>query len=112
LRKPGPLAFSASTKWIAAGSGSVQILDRTSLRPVAQLDFPADARRIAFQSEDRVLAVTGFQAGDTRGVTYLRYWQPADLLAEACKRIPLAAAEAQWRQLFVDRPLPAVCVEK
>jgi WD40 repeat protein len=112
LRNPGPLAFSASTKWIAAGSGSVQILDRTSLRPVAQLDFPADARRIEFQSEDRVLAVTGFQTGDTRGVTYLRYWQPADLLAEACKRLPFAAAEAQWRQLFVDRPLPATCVGK
>jgi WD40 repeat protein len=110
LRNPGPLAFSStSPKWIAVGSGSIQILERTSLRPVAQLDFPADTRRIEFQSEDRVLAVTGFQIGDTRGVTYLRYWQPADLLAETCKRLPLAAAEAQWRQLFVDRPPPTPC---
>ena len=108
---PGPVAFSASGRWIAMGSRSIRILETSSLRPVSQLEFGLDARHIEFRSEDRILAVNGFEPGDARGITQLRHWLPADILAEACRLIPAAAADSQWRQLFPETPLPTPCAQ-
>jgi WD40 repeat protein len=106
---PGPLAFSASGRWIAVGTRSVRILDASTLRPVAQLDLGGDIRGIQFRSDDRVIAVDRFAPGETPGVTQEQHWLAADLLAEACRRLPVATAESQWRQLFPGHPVPSPC---
>lgn len=106
---PGPVAFSLSGRWLAVGSRSVRIFDAATLQPAGQIDTALDTRAIEFRDDDRVLVLNGFEPGDSRGVSQWRYWRSADLLAEACRRIPLAAAESQWRQLFPQQAVPAPC---
>ena len=108
LANPGPLAFSASGKWIAVGNGSIRVLDTAALRPIAHVEFATDTRRIEFVENDRALAVDTFDAGETRGVRQLRRWQPADMLSEACRRLP-GAAQRQWQQLYPERSAPVPC---
>jgi WD40 repeat protein len=109
---PGPLVFSASGRWIAVGTRSVRILETSLLRPAAQLDLTGDIRGIQFRSDDRVIAVDRFAPGETPGVTQVQHWLAADILAEACRRMPVATAESQWRQLFPGQPVPLPCSNK
>jgi WD40 repeat protein len=106
---PGPVAVGRSGKWLAVGSTAVQVLDATSLNAVAQLSFAANARRLEFVDDDRVLAVSTFEQGSGRGTTYRRYWQLTDIVTETCKRLPLTAAQAQWKQLLGTLQLPSPC---
>lgn len=106
---PGPVAFGATGRWLAVGSRAVRILDAITLQPAGQIDTALDTRAIEFRDDDRVLVLNGFEPGAQSGVTQARHWRSADLLAQACARIPLAAAEQQWRQLFPLQPVPAPC---
>jgi len=106
---PGPVVLGGSGKWLAVGNTTVQVLDAMSLKAVAQLTFAANTRRLEFLEGDRVLAVTTFEEGSGRGTTYRRYWQQADIMTETCKRLPLTAAEAQWKQLLGTLQLPSPC---
>ena len=106
---PGPVAFSGSGKWLALGNRSALVLDAQSLQPVAQLDIGGEIRDLEFREADTLLAARRFDSGATRGTVELHRWQAADLLAEACRRMPVKAAESQWRQLLPDQRLPTPC---
>jgi WD40 repeat protein len=109
VSNPGPVAFGESGKWLAVGNTSVQVLDATSLKAVAQLTFANKARRLDFMEGDRVLAASTFRDGDGRGTSYRRYWQLTDVMTETCKRLPLTSAKAQWKQLLGSQQLPSPC---
>jgi WD40 repeat protein len=106
---PGPVAFSANGRWIAVGNRSIRVLDAGSLRPLTQLDIGGDIRSIEFRAEDTLIAARRLSAGSLRGVVELHRWRPADMLAESCRRMPIAAAESQWKQLLPEERLPSPC---
>lgn len=106
---PGPVAFGATGRWLAVGNRAVRILDAATLQPAGQIDAVLDTRAIEFRDDDRVLVLNGFEPGDSRGVTQARHWRSADLVAQACARLPLGAAQDQWRQLFPLQPVPLPC---
>lgn len=106
---PGPVAFSADRRWLALGSRSILVLDSESLQPVAQLDIGGEIRALEFRDGDALIAARRFDSGATRGTVETYRWQAGDLLAEACRRMPLKAAERQWRQLLPDQRMPTPC---
>ena len=71
--------------------------------------LPNIRRNLDFMESDRILAASTFEDGDGRGTSYRRYWQLADIMTETCKRLPLASAEAQWKQLLGSQQLPTPC---
>ena len=106
---PGPIAFSTNGQWLALGNRSIRVLDTESLRAVAQLDIGGEIRDLEFRDEDTLIAARRFDSGATKGVVELYRWKAADLLAEACRRLPVKAAEGQWRQLLPDQRMPTPC---
>ena len=108
LAMPGPVAFSADGRWIAAGGGPIRVLESSTLRPVAQLEVGGSIFALEFQSDDTLLAVRHHTQGFMMTLDAYR-WRPEDILAEACKRIPLEAATRQWTQLLPDEPVPTPC---
>jgi len=107
---PGPIAFSVKDQWLAVGNHSLRVLDTATLDPVAQLDIGGEIRAIEFQAEDAMIAALRVDGGGRTGRIERRPWRMADLLAETCLRIPLAVAQAQWRQLLPEQPVPNPCV--
>jgi WD40 repeat protein len=105
----GPVAFSSTGRWLAFGGRSIRVLETNSLRVVAQVDVIRQARRVEFRSDDRVLAVDSFPDGDPQGLTQLLRWMPGDVLGDACRVMPLAAAARQWQQLFPESSAPTPC---
>lgn len=106
---PGPVAFSTNGRWLALGNRSVRVLDTDFLQPVAQLDIGGEIRDVEFRDGDTIIAARRFASGATKGTIELYRWQAADLLAEACRRMPVKAAEGQWRQLLPDQRMPTPC---
>lgn len=106
---PGPVAFSGNGQWLAVGNRSIRVLDADSLQPVAQLDVGGEIRDLEFRDGDALIAARRFDSGATKGVVELYRWKAADLLAEACRRLPVKAAEGQWRQLLPDQRMPTPC---
>lgn len=109
LPQAGPVGFSRSGQWLAAGSRSIRVLETATLRTAAQFDMAEDARRLDFRDGDRVLAVETVPPGDERGTRQLRRWLPVDVRAAACRVMPREAAVRQWRQMFPDVVVPAPC---
>jgi hypothetical protein len=106
---PGPIAFSRSGRWLAMGSRSVRIIDTESARAVAQLDLGGEIRGLEFRDDDSLIAALRFESGAQDGVVEVHRWRPEDMLADACRRMPVGAAEKQWRQLLPDQPVPSPC---
>ena len=106
---PGPVAFSADGRWIAMGSRSILVLKSVSLQPVAQLDTAGEIRNLEFRDSDTLIAARRFGEASTQGTEEVYRWRTADLLAEACRRMPLAAAEDQWKQLLPEQRVPSPC---
>jgi len=108
LATPGPVAFSADGRWVAAGGGSIRVLDASTLRPAAQLEVSGSVLALEFQPDDALLAVR--HSTRPSGMTLDAYrWSTEDLLGEACRRIPMDAATRQWTQLLPDQPVPTPC---
>ena len=106
---PGPVAFSTDGRWVVVGLQSFSVFDASTLREAAHVDLGGEIGAFAFRSDDRLLAVHRSVGGEQSNVVELHRWRVDDVLAEACRRIPLSAAQAQWTQLLPDRPLPRVC---
>jgi len=106
---PGPVAFSTTGRWLAVGNQSVRVLDVATLSPLAQLDLGGEIRAIEFQADDAIIAALRVDSGETRGLIERHHWRTADVLAEACRRLPIAAAELQWRQLLGEQAVPRPC---
>lgn len=106
---PGPVAFSAAGRWLAVGNRAVRIFDAATLQPAGQVDALRDTRSIGFRDDDRVLVLNGFEPGESRGIAQQRLWRSADLIAQACARLPLHAAQQQWLQLYPLQPVPQPC---
>jgi hypothetical protein len=106
---PGPVAFSGSGKWLALGNRSIRVLDAESLQPIAQLDIGGEIRDLEFRDGDALIAARRFDSAATTGTVELYRWKAADLLAEACRRMPVKAAESQWRQLLSGQRMPTPC---
>lgn len=106
---PGPVAFSTNGQWLALGNRSVRVLDMESLQPIAQLDIGGEIRDLEFRDGDALIAARRFDSGATKGSVELYRWKAADLLAEACRRMPAKAAESQWRQLLPEHRMPTPC---
>lgn len=104
----GPLAFSTRGDRLAAGRTSIVVLDTRTLRPVSQIDLDGEARLIAFDADDRRLAVKRFVDNEDAGTFERLDWQSSDLMADACRRLP-ADALRQWRQLLPGQAEPAAC---
>ncbi|CAH2396482.1 hypothetical protein [Mesorhizobium escarrei] len=106
---PGPVAFSADGRWIAMGGRSILVLESASLQPVAQLDTGGEIRDIEFSDSDTLIAARRFDEAAPQGTVEVYRWRTADLLTDACRRMPLAAAENQWRQLLPEQRVPSPC---
>jgi WD40 repeat protein len=107
LATPGPVTFSADGQWIAAGGGPIRVLDASTLRPASQFDVSGVILALEFQADDALLAVRSRQQSQMTLDAYR--WRTEDLLAEACKRLPLEAAARQWAQLLPGEPVPMPC---
>lgn len=108
---PGSVAFSANGQRLAVGNRSIRVLDTDSLQPIAQLAIGGEIRDLEFREYDALIAARRFDSGATKGSVELCRWKTADLLAEACRRMPVKAAEGQWRQLLPDQRMPTPCTK-
>ena len=109
---PGPVAFSADGRWIAVGFRSVRVFETAALRPVAQLDTGGEIYALGFEADDALIASLRAENGARLGLVERRRWKAADLLADACRRMPMDAAQEQWRRLLPEQPVPMPCAQK
>jgi WD40 repeat protein len=108
LAAPGPVAFSADGQWVAAGGGSIRVLSSSTLLPAAQLEVSGSVLALEFQSDAALLAVRHMTRSSGMTLDAFR-WRTEDIIAEACRRIPMEAATRQWTQLMPDQPVPTPC---
>lgn len=106
---PGPLAFSSTGEWLAVGARSIRVLETNSLRAIAQIDVGGEIRAQEFRDDDSIIAVRR-HGGRPEAVIELHRWKTGDLLSEACRRLPLATAQRQWKQLMGEQGAPEPCV--
>jgi WD40 repeat protein len=109
LAAPGPVAFSENGRWLAAGGGSIRVLDASTLRPLAQIETGGRVHAIGFRSNGTLLAVRHYEAAAGMMVLDRFRWRTADMLSEACARLPLKAATEQWRQLMPNQAVADPC---
>jgi WD40 repeat protein len=108
---PGPVAFSANGSWLAIGLRSLRVLDAATLRAVAQLDIGGEIRAIEFQNDDTIIASLRVENGSRSGLIERHRWRTADMVTEACRRVPLETAQRQWRQLLPEQSVLMPCAQ-
>lgn len=106
---PGPVAFSANGRWLTIGSRSLLVLEVATTKAVAQLDIGGDIRAIEFQHDDTLIAALRVENDSRSGLIERHRWRAADLVIEACRRVPIEPAQMQWRQLLPDHSVPLPC---
>jgi WD40 repeat protein len=95
------LAFSPDGTHLAAAcqTGETLLIEPTSRRIQAQFTHQASTNSVLFSPEGRYLMTT---SNDGKACVWL--WQPADLLAEASRRLDRNLSQEEWQKYMGDEP--------
>ncbi|MBN2146646.1 MAG: hypothetical protein JW726_04620 [Anaerolineales bacterium] len=101
------VAFSPDGRWVVSRSvdGIVQIWETVSGDRVARLEDD-NVTKYDFSPDWRWVALAGAD-----GTALVWMWQPEDLIAEVCRRLPRNLTEEEWAQYFPGEEYRLTCPE-
>ena len=99
----------ADTKLATALESGLEKLAKPLLKLRALNVFRDQTSLSASPALFSVLAARRFDSGALEGTVEVYRWKSEDMLAEACRRMPVEAAEKQWRQVLPGDAVPSPC---
>jgi WD40 repeat protein/tetratricopeptide (TPR) repeat protein len=111
------LTFSPDSQWLAAGGGGFCDMGQGNFNEVWVWNVPTgDAiahlpgiQSVAFSPDGKWLATA--LGGLLRRQTEVRliFWQPEDIIEEACRRLNRNLTREEWEQAYGERPYEKTC---
>jgi WD40 repeat protein len=100
------VTFSPDGKWILSGShdGTVRAWEAATGFEMTRMAHEGGVNEVAFSPDGRWVV-----SGSDDYTTRVWLWQPQDIAALLCARLPRNFTQAEWRQFFGDVPYHPTC---
>ena len=101
-----PIAFSPDGQLLAVRDpqGHIRVFDVTTGTEIASLPRTVRFEQTVFTPSGKRLATT-----DAQGYVRFWFWQPEDLVAEACQHLPRNLTIEEWQRYFGQEPYRSTC---
>jgi WD40 repeat protein len=101
-----PIAFSPDGQLLAVRDpqGHICVFDVTTGTEIASLPRTVRFGQTVFTPSGKRLATT-----DAQGYVRFWFWQPEDLVAEACQHLPRNLTIEEWQRYFGQEPYRSTC---
>jgi len=98
-------AFSPDGRWLVLGDskGVVQVWEITTGVEVARVTHHSSISEVVFSPDgDQIISIDS-------NIARVWAWQPEDIIAELCARLPRNFTQEEWMQFFGDVPYHQTC---